>query len=111
NGKRSKLLLDLQFMRHGIKRGITRYVRIHQRCRSCGNAFYKRGSSWPHARYGPALAAYTVYQNIELRLSQSLVAASVRKLFDLPISRNTVNQFKAAAARKYECTYDELLKQ
>jgi predicted RecB family nuclease len=110
NGKRSKILLDLQFMRHGIKRWITRYVRIHQRCRSCGNAFYRRDLRWPTTKYGPALAAYTVYQNIELRLSQSLVAASVRKLFDLPVSRNTVNQLKAATARNYECTYDGLLK-
>ena len=110
NGTRSKILLDLQFMRHGIKRWITRYVRIHQRCQSCRNAFYRPDPRWPSTKYGPALAAYTVYQNIELRLSQGLIASSVRKLFDLPISRNTVNHFKAATAANYRCTYDALLK-
>jgi predicted RecB family nuclease len=110
NGTRSKILLDLQFMRHGIKRWITRYVRINQRCRSCRKAFYRRDPRWPRSKYGSALAAYTVYQNIELRLSQGLIAASMQKLFDLPISRNTVNQFKAATAERYKCTYDALLK-
>ena len=41
---------------------------------------------------------------------KGLVAASVRKLFDLPVSRTTVNQFKAATAENYRFTYDGLLK-
>jgi predicted RecB family nuclease len=110
NGKRSKIVIDLQFMRHGIKRWITRYVRIHERCQSCRNTFYARDPRWPTSKYGPALAAYTVYQNIELRLPQSRIAASVGKLFDLYISRSTVNQLKAVSAQNYKCTYDDILK-
>jgi hypothetical protein len=51
-----------------------------------------------------------VYQNIELRLSQSRVASSVGQLFDLHISRSVTNQFKTAIAQKYASTYDDLLK-
>ena len=51
-----------------------------------------------------------MYQNIELRLPQSRVALSVKKLFGLDISRNTTNQFKAAAAQTYEGTYSHILK-
>jgi hypothetical protein len=97
-------------MKHGIKRWITRYLRVHQRCRSCGNAFYERDPRWPTSKYGHDLANYTVYQNIELRLSQGRVASSVGQLFDLHISRNATNQFKAAIAQKYAGTYDDLLK-
>jgi hypothetical protein len=110
NGKRSKTVLDLQFMKHGIKRWITRYVRVHQRCGSCGNAFYERDPRWPTSKYGQALANYTVYQNIELQISQGRIASSVGQLFDLHISRNATNQFKAATAQKYASTYDDLLK-
>ena len=75
HGKRSKIVIDLQFMRHGVKRWITRYVRIHRyRCRSCRSTFYAPDPRWPTGKYGPALAAYTVYQNIELRLPQSRIA-------------------------------------
>jgi hypothetical protein len=97
-------------MRHGIKRWITRYIRIHHRCPSCGNCFYARDARWPTSKYGPALAAYTVYQNIELGLPQSRVSSSVRQLFGLYISRSATNQFKAMTAQKYSGTYDDLLK-
>jgi transposase len=109
NGKRSKTLVDLRFMRHGIKRWITRYVRVHNRCPSCGSCFYKRDPRWPTSKYGSALAAYTVYQNIELRLPLSRVASSMGQLFDLYISRSTANEFKAVTAQAYAGTYDGLL--
>src|SRR5215831_3004075 len=110
NGKRSKYLVDLRFMRHGIKRWITRYVRVHQRCPLCGNCFYARDPRWPTSKYGAALAAYTVYQNIELRLPLSRIASSMGQLFDLYISRSTTNQLKAVTAQAYADTYDNLLK-
>ncbi len=110
NGKRSKTVVDLRFMRHGIKRWVTRYVRIHHRCPSCGTCFYARDPRWPTGKYGPALAAYTVYQNIQLYLPLGRVASSMRPLFGLYISRSTTNQFKAVTAQRYAGTYDDLLK-
>jgi transposase len=110
HGKRSRIGLDLRFMRHGIKRWITRYVAHRYRCRSCGSTFYSPAGHRTIGKYGPALAAYAVYQSIELRLPQSRVAASIGKLFGLYISRNTVNRFKISAADCYASTYDNLLK-
>jgi predicted RecB family nuclease len=110
NGKRSKIVVDLKFMRHGIKRWITRYVVVHHRCSSCGSCFYTRDPCWPRSKYGPGLAAYTVYQNIELHLPQARVAASVKELFGLCISRAKTNQIKAMMAQTYADTYDDILK-
>jgi predicted RecB family nuclease len=110
HGKRNKIEVDLRFMRHGIKRWITRYVGQRYRCQSCRTTFYPDDRRWPTGKYGRALAAYTVYQNIELGLPQSRVASSVRQLFGLDISRNTANQFKAATAQRYAHIYDGLLK-
>ena len=97
NGKRSKIVVDLRFMWHGIKKWITRYVRVHHRCPSCGSCFYKRDPRWPTSKYGPAFAAYTVYQNIELSLPLGRVASSVGQLFGLYISRSTANYFKGTS--------------
>jgi predicted RecB family nuclease len=110
HGKRSKIEVDLRFMRHGIKRWITRYVAHRYRCLSCRSTFCPRGGSWPATKYGAALAAYTVYQNIELGLPLSRIASSVGQLFGLPISRGITNKFKATTAQNYARTYDELLK-
>jgi predicted RecB family nuclease len=109
HGKRSKLLVDLRFMQHGIRRWITRYLVHRYRCRSCQSTFYPRNRAWPKGKYGSNLVAYTVYQNIDLRLPQSRVASSVGRLFDVYISRNAVNRFKSTAARDYSRTYDDLL--
>jgi predicted RecB family nuclease len=110
HGKRNKIEVDLRFMRYGIKRWITRYVGYRFRCRSCGGTFYNYDRRWPTGKYGRALTAYTVYQSIELGLPQSRVASSIRQLFGLYISRNTVNQFKAATAQRYAHLYEGLLK-
>ena len=110
HGNRSRIVVDLRFMRHGVKRWITRYIAQRYRCLSCRSTFYPPDRQWTAGKYGPDLVAYTIYQNIELRLPQSRVALSVKKLFGLDISRNTINQFKAAAAQTYEGTYNHLLK-
>ena len=110
HGKGSRIVVDLRFMRHGVKRWITRYIARRYRCLSCRSTFYPPDRQWTAGKYGPGLVAYTIYQNIELRLPQSRVAFSVKKLFGLHISRNATNQFKAAAAQTYEGTYNHLLK-
>jgi predicted RecB family nuclease len=108
-GKRSATLIDLKFMRYGVKRWIARYVTQRYRCRSCLRTFYSPGWRWT-GKYGPDLVAYTIYQNIELRIPQRLIAVGINQLFGLDISRNTTNKFKSAAAQIYEHTYDKLLK-
>jgi predicted RecB family nuclease len=110
HGKRSRTVIDLRFMRHGVKRWITRYIARRYRCPSCRSTFYPPDRRWTTSKYGSDLVAYTIYQNIQLRLPQSRVALSVNKLFGLYISRNTTNRFKAAAAQTYEGTYNHLLK-
>ncbi len=109
HGKRSRIIVDLRFMRHGVKRWITRYIAQRYRCPSCRITFYTPDRGWTTSRYGPDLVAYTMYYNIELGLPQRRVALCVKELFGLDISRNTINRFKAAAAQTYESTYSNLL--
>ena len=109
HGKRSTTLIDLKFMRYGVKRWIARYVTQRCRCRLCLRTFDSPGWCWT-GKYGPGLIAYTIYQNIELRVPQSLIAIGINKLFGLNISRNMTNKFKSAAAQNYKHTYARLLK-
>jgi predicted RecB family nuclease len=110
HGKRSKIVIDLKFMRHGIKRWVARHIAQQYRCPSCKSTFYPPDRSWTSKRYGQNLVAYAIYQTIELRLPQSRVAAGMNQLFGLSISRSTTNRFKIDTAQTYQCTYDELLK-
>ena len=107
---RNKTIIDLQFMKHGIKRWITRYVIHRYRCQSCGSNFNPSNSRWTPAKYGPDLIAYTIYQNIELGLPQLRIDSSMSKLFGLHLPRGWSHRMKATAAESYRSTYDNLLK-
>jgi hypothetical protein len=110
HGKMTKIEIDIRFMRHGVKRWVTRYIIHRYRCESCGGTFYPSNRRWTRNKYGPAITAYAIYQNIELGLPQRRVASSVSRLFDLYLPHQTVNLFKAAAAEHYASTYNGLLK-
>jgi hypothetical protein len=51
-----------------------------------------------------------MYQNIELGLPQMRVDSSLSKLFGLHFPRGWTNRMKAATAKSYQNTYDNLLK-
>ena len=110
HGRTSRTIIDLRFMRYGIKRWITRHILLRYRCNSCTKTFFDRIASGAACKYGHNLLAYTMYLNIELRLPQSHVDASVGKLFGLHIPSGTTSKFKSAAANIYRCVYDDLLK-
>jgi Transposase IS66 family/RNase_H superfamily len=90
--RRNKTVIDLRFMRYGMKRWITRYVAHRYRCPLCRSTFY------PPER------------GFELRLPQDRIDSSMSKLFGLRLPRGATNQFKAAAADSYRRAYDELVK-
>jgi hypothetical protein len=83
HGSRSKTIIDLRFMKYGIKRWIVRYMIRRQRCQLCKSIFKTSGLCWTPAKYGRNLIAYAMYQNIELHLPQLSIDSSMSKLFGL----------------------------
>jgi len=109
HGKRTKIEIDIRFMRHGVKRWITRYNIHRYRCKSCQNTFYPSDRRWTASRYGSGIAAYVIYQNIGLGIPQRRVAFSMNDLFSLHLNPGMIWKFKSAAAKYYESTYAGLL--
>jgi predicted RecB family nuclease len=110
HGTRSKTVIDLRFMKYGIKRWVVRHMIHRQRCQSCGSIFKSSDLRWTPAKYGWNLIAYAMYQNIELHLPQMTIDSSMRKLFGLPLPRGWTNRMKTAAAQLYAITHDTLVK-
>ena len=110
--KSSKTILDLKFMRHGIKRWITRYRFHNYQCQNCGAVFPPQGKCWTFGKFrlGSEIIAYALYLNIELRLPQIHVDQSLNKLFGFhfPIG-DTTHRIKEQAAKIYHGTYEGLL--
>ncbi len=110
HGRKNRTVIDLRFMRHGIKRWIVRHIIRRYRCSSCGNTSFPMNSFEYQKKYGHNLVAYILFQNIELGVSQNRIARSMEILFDLNSSASQINEFKVAAAKIYEYTYNQILK-
>ena len=110
HGTRSKTVIDLRFMKYGLKRWVARYMIHRQRCQSCKSIFNSSVHRWTPAKYGWNLVAYAMYQNIELHLTQMSIDSSMSKLFGLRLRRGWTSRMKTAAAQLYATTYDRLVK-
>ena len=110
HGKKSKTVPDLKFMKHGIKRWVSCYRFHRYKCRRCGATFLPEKGSWTCSNIGPGILAYSLYQNIGLRLSQESIDRSINRLFGLNLAIGTTGRIKAIAAKIYMETYDGIVK-
>jgi predicted RecB family nuclease len=107
--KGDKTVLDLKFMRCGIKRWITRYCFHNYQCQNC-RAVFPPEKCWARGKLGREIIAYAVYLNIELRLPQIHVDENLKKLFGFQLPVGGVTQgIKEQAAKTYRGTYEALL--
>jgi predicted RecB family nuclease len=104
-----KTLFDLRFMRHGIKRWITRYRFHRYECQGCRTIFQPEETRWGKSIYGSEIRAYSLYLSIELRLPQLHVASKLNRLFGFHLLSSNIGNFKADAAENYKPTYNDLL--
>ncbi|HJX18970.1 MAG TPA: IS66 family transposase [Acidiferrobacterales bacterium] len=110
HGKASKTVFDLRFMRHGVKRWISRYRFHRYKCLACGATFLPEQRGWTRSKYGSEIRAYALYQNIGLRLPQESVVGSLNKLFGLHLPVGSTSAFKQDASKAYEGSYNALVK-
>jgi len=110
HGKASKTVLDIRFMRHGVKRWISRYRFHRYKCLVCGAIFLPEQRCWSRSKYGTEIVAYALYQNIGLRLPTESVVGSLNKLFGFHLPLGTTGAFKRMTARAYEVSYNALVK-
>jgi len=105
-----KTLFDLRFMRHGIKRWITRYRFHRYECQSCRTIFQPEETRWGKSIYGSEIRSYSLYLSIELRLPQSHVASKLDRLFGFHLDSSNIGRFKTEAVEHYKDTYNALVK-
>ncbi len=105
-GYLSRTVYDFKLSGAGIKRWVVRYSFPRYICWQCKATFHQKAHQ---AKYGNTMCAYTVYQIIELQLTQNAVTKSMRQLFGIPASRGMVNRLKANVAERCEDMYHAIL--
>ena len=63
--KYSKKVVDLRFMRQGVKKWVTLYRFHWYRCNKCRCVFQPEEVRWGKGKFGPSIVAYSLYLNIE----------------------------------------------
>jgi predicted RecB family nuclease len=108
DGRLVRLAFDLQIIRGGIRRFVTRYTTSHHRCAVC----QKRFLPWEYLRLDAhchCLKSWAMYQHVVHRTSLANVAEIIKECFGLPVFDSDVDGFKVLLARYYEETYKRLL--
>jgi predicted RecB family nuclease len=106
----SRTIIDLKFMRHGIKRWVTRYRFHRYQCKGCGAVFQPEEMCWGKSKFGSEIRAYSLYLTIELRLPQVNIVSKLNRLFGFHLHDTAIGHFKAEAADNYEATFNSLVK-
>jgi len=109
HAKYSRSVIDLKFMRHGIKSWVTRYRFHRYQCKGCGAVFQPEEICWGKSKFGSGIRAYSLYLNIELRLPQVNIVSKLNRLFGFRLHCTAIGHFKAEAAEKYEATFNALV--
>jgi predicted RecB family nuclease len=76
---RHKIILDLKFFNHGVKRWIVKYSTERVRCRSCGRLNFTTNKFRDiRGKYGYQLKIWTVYQIVALRQPRNRIQQNLR---------------------------------
>lgn len=110
HGHYNKTVYDLRFGRWSIRRWIVKYSSHRYRCFMCKTSFWSKQWLSIRGKTGPNVVNYAMYQVIELKLPQRIFASSMKQLFGLDLSQSIVGRLKAEAARRYQPTYNAILR-
>src|SRR6185437_8541756 len=106
---RSRMVQDLIFGKHSIKRRIVRYEAQAYVCRSCGCEYGLSNLLLNGRDWGWNLVSYFVYHAIGLRIPQLTLQHSINRLFGCCLVRSSLNEFKVRASKFYSDTKATIL--
>lgn len=107
----NRVLYDIKFSRHGLKRWIVKYIFNRYLCLRCRKSFTPENRCKSKSKYGFDLKAYVIYQIIELRISQFAIVKTMNQLFDLNMDKtgSSINRIKSNVAQFHTETYEKIL--
>ena len=107
NRRFPKVIIDLKFIKNGIKRWITRVDRIQYRCSRC-RKFILPDETRELCKYGRDLMVWSVNQHISHRVSFGQILSILDESFHLHLPHVTILRFKETLAKEYMPTYEEI---
>lgn len=106
----TKVLYDILFGRFGVKRWVVKYQFKTFWCWNCEVTIGSENRLRTNLKYGWSLVAYLIYQIVELRIPQRVVAQSLNRLFGFDLKCTAVSNIKTRVAKSYEETQQAIMR-
>lgn len=104
----SRTIIDLKFMKNGIKKWIVKLESGGFRCYGCKKVFAPRNlnkiSGW-----GDNLIIWSMNQYVQYRMSFNQIINTLFDSFNICVSLTEMQEFKGKLAAKYQETYNEII--
>ena len=107
--KITKCLQDLRFSRFGVHGSVVKYQFQVFWCPTCQAFTPWPKAFWERSTFGNNLAAFAIFEIIELCVSQRSVAHTLNRLFGFRIDEIVVRRFKTRGAEYYRETRQNIL--
>ena len=107
--KITKCLQDLRFSRFGVHGSVVKYQFQVFWCPTCQAFTPWPKAFWERSTFGSNLAAFAIFEIIELCVSQRSVAHTLNRLFGFRIDEIVVRRFKTRGAEYYRETRQNIL--
>ena len=101
-------LINLLFMKSGIKKQIIEYQGGAYFCKKCKKNFMVADMK-RLPTYGYNLMLWSVNQKIQYKLGTESIINLLKDSFNISVSATQMTRFKEIIARKYEETYNEII--
>jgi predicted RecB family nuclease len=105
----SRSLIDLKFLRAGVKKQITRFDSTRYHCRKCQHAFCSDERFPNPPKYGHGLMCWCVYINAVCGVNMNRVRRTLEDFFGLFVDHNLLYRLKSYVAADYQSLSNEIL--
>lgn len=106
-----KTIIDLNFVRNGVKKTVTRYFGMKSYCPKC-NKYYRPPEISKYSSpqvYGHGFQIWVAYQRVALRLPHRTIVQAIEEQFNEIINSSTIRAFVNYVAIYYADTEEKIL--
>ncbi len=103
----SRTVVDLHFMKNGIKKWVIEWVSGRFKCLDCKKIFSPKNLIRVQC-WGDNLIIWSVNQYIQYRLSYRQIINILLDSFNISVTLRKMAEFKGKLAQKYQETYEEI---
>lgn len=107
----NRIVVDLKFMKNGIKKWVVNNILYYYFCRNCKKQFVsKKYLKWWGSVCGENIVLWSIYQHIQFHLSLDKIIKMLQDVFHVSISHKRLQVLQSKYVQKYSSTYEEIEK-